>query len=249
MDNAPVINFAGTSPAPGADPEMWDRYQKWLTEVYTPMFWMKILGITGTDSYHIIKENPMYPLSLTIRHFQSLKDWEASLKSPERIATSADMEAWFKRRIREQIWTTCYQLVKSFRNGSVSNITKEDTKNENVPILHLEAFHLRKEDEDKYSQWLNDYGLNSFIPLFIGLTGLKGYDCYRYTGLQGMFGGREWDYPMFLSILYFEKMESYENYEKSRELIAYQKAIRNIFPLGLNLKWHVQYQLVKSWRK
>jgi hypothetical protein len=249
MENAPVINFASTSPAPGAVPEEWDRYQKWLTEVYTPMFWMKIPGITRTDSYRIIHENPMYGLSLTIRHFDTFKEWEQSLKSPERIATSGDMEAWVKRRVREQIWTACYQLVKSFRSGPVLNDSKEDTKIENSTIMHIEAFHLRKEDEEKYNQWLNDYGFNSFIPLFVGLKGLKGYDFYRYTGFQGVYGGREWDYPLHISVLYFDTITNFENYEKSREFISYQKALRNVFPIGLNLRWYVQYQLVKSWRK
>jgi hypothetical protein len=44
-------------------------------------------------------------------------------------------------------------------------------------------------------------------------------------------------------------MDSFENYRKSPELVAFQKAIRNVFPNGLSLKWYVQYQLMQSWRK
>jgi heme-degrading monooxygenase HmoA len=82
-----------------------------------------------------------------------------------------------------------------------------------------------------------------------GLPGLKGYDCYEHSGQKGLTESREWEYPPYLSIVYFKNNEAFENYEKSRELIAYQKAIRNIFPNGLNLRWYIQYQLVKSWRK
>jgi hypothetical protein len=210
---------------------------------------MNIPGVTGSDRYHIVKENPAYPLNVTIRHFLSLNDWENSLKSQDRIAINSEMNSWVKRRVVDWIWSTSFQLLKSFRSEPARDDSKNDTKIENGPVMHLEAFHFRKEDEEKYSGWLNDYGFNAFIPLFIGLGGLKGYDCYRNTGRKGISELREWDYPLFLSILYFENMASLENYEKSRELISYQKALRNVFPNGLSYKWYVQYTLMQSWRK
>jgi hypothetical protein len=37
MENTPVISMTFRSPAPGADPDVWDRYIKWSMEVYPPI--------------------------------------------------------------------------------------------------------------------------------------------------------------------------------------------------------------------
>jgi hypothetical protein len=60
---------------------------------------------------------------------------------------------------------------------------------------------------------------------------------------------RERECPSNLSIMYFENLKSYEAYTKSQELVIYQKALRTVFPAGLNYKWYVQYQLDRNWRK
>jgi hypothetical protein len=249
MENAPVINVGGASPAPGADIDVWNRYENWLCEVYLPLLTSKIPGATGADRYWIIKENPLYPSRITIRHFQNLKMSENSNKLPERIAVEEEMATWVKRHVIDYVWATSYILIKSFRSEPSDSPGVGDTKIENAPIMHIESYRLRPEDEEKYVKWLNDYGFNVLIPLFVGLPGLKGYDCYKHTGLKGISEVREWEYPPYLSIVYFENVEAFENYEKSRELVAYQKALRNVFPNGLNLRWYVEYQLVRSWRK
>lgn len=249
MENAPVINLAGGSPAPGADVETWNRYVKWTAEVYFPLLSMKVSGTTGVDRYRIVKESIEYPLIVSLIHFENPKFWEDSSKSPERIAYAGELTAWMKRRIIEMIWSAPYELVKSFRSEVSGKVGSEDTRIDNAPIMHLEAYHLRPEDEEKYRQWLIDFGFNAFIPLLVRLSGLKGYDFYKNAGLNRIYEEREWDYPLHVSILYFENIEAFENYTKSPELVAFQKVLRNVFPLGLNFKWYVQYQLIQSWRK
>jgi len=249
MENRPVINLAGASPAPGADVETWNRYEKWMNEVYIPMVDMKLPGTTGIDRYLIIKENFLYPSRISIRHFQDLKTWDNSNKLPERIAIQEEMASWVKRHVIDYIWATPCTLVKSFRSEPAGTVGIKDTKIENAPIMHIEGYHLRPDEAEQHSKWLNEYGFNAFVPLFVGLPGLRGYDCFENTGLTGLTKVRECDYPQHLSILYFENIAAFENYEKSRELVAFQKAIANIFPSGLNYRWYVQYQLTKSWRK
>lgn len=249
MENTPAINFAGVSPAPGTDVDVWDRYEKWLREVYLPLLTSKIPGATGADRYWIIKQNFLYPSRVTIRHFQNLNMWKNSNTLPERIATEQELATWVKRHVIDYVWSTSYILTKSFRNELSGAPGLERTKIENAPVMHIEAYRLRPEEEGKYVQWLNDYGFNVLIPLFLGLPGLRGYDYYKHTGLKGISDVREWEYPSYLSIVYFENIEAFENYEKSREFTAFQKALRNVFPNGLNLKWYVQYQLIQSWRK
>jgi hypothetical protein len=108
------------------------------------------------------------------------------------------------------------------------------------------------EDQDKYKKWLDEYGFNVLIPLTMKLPGLQAINCYKDTVLQNQastMGTREQEYPQFITVLYFENQKAFENYTKSAELLAFQKAIGNIFPHGLNFKWYVQYQLTRSWRK
>ena len=249
MENMPAINFAGTSPAPGTDIDVWDRYEKWYREVYLPLLTSKIPGATGADRYWITKQNCLFPSRVAVRHFQDLSAWENSNKVPERIAIEGDMANWIKRHVIDYVWSTSYVLIKNFRSETSGPVSGRDTKIENAPFMHIESYRLQPEEEQKYVKWLNDYGFNVLIPLFVGLPGLKGYDCYKHTGLKGLTEVREWEYPTYLSMIYFENIEAFENYEKSRELIAYHKALRNIFPNGLNLRWYVQYQLMQSWRK
>lgn len=138
--------------------------------------------------------------------------------------------------------------MRSFGNGPYQ-VFREDISAKDSPVIHLEAYSLSSEEEQIYSRWLNEFGFLSLIPLFSGLAGFKGYDCFENSGLKGLAETREWEYPSCVSIIYFENAEAFENYQKSRELIAFQKILRNVFASGLPYKWYVQYQLVKSWRK
>jgi hypothetical protein len=81
------------------------------------------------------------------------------------------------------------------------------------------------------------------------LQGIKGYDCCKSVNLETLLNAREWEYPDFLSAMYFKDIAAFENYAKSPERLAFQRAVANIFPNGLNYRWYVQYQLVQSRRK
>lgn len=248
MENAPVMTLAGTSSAAGVYSEIWERFKKWNEEVYMPLH-MTIPGRTGIDLYQMVKQSPEYPSELIVWHTKDIKAAEESFTNPERIAVAGEFTSWVKRRVIETIWNARYALIKSFRSELSNAQGKEDTRIENAPILHIEGYRFRPDDQDKYSTWLNEYGFSSFIPLFMRLPGIKGYDCYKKVSYKSLVEAREWEYPDFVSALYFQDMTAFENYEKSPELVAYQKALRNVFPNGLNLRWYVEYQLVRSFRK
>jgi len=248
MENRPVMSFSGMSPAPGADSEIYGRFVNWMTEVYAPLH-MTVPGRTGMDMYKIVTANPEYPSLLGLLHYKNIQAREASITNPERIAVANELNAWIKRRVMVYVWVAPYELVKSFRSEQANKQSKEDTMIENAPILHIEGYRFRQGDQEKYANWLNDYAFNSFVPLIIGLPRIKGYDCYKNIGSKTLVESSEWDYPDSVSALYFEDIAAFENYTKSRELLAFQKATLNVFPNGLNLKWYVQYQLIKSWRK
>jgi heme-degrading monooxygenase HmoA len=248
MENAPVISINAFSPAPGADSEVYERYEKWALEVYGPLT-LKIPEALGIDYYKIVKENTEYPFNVVLAHYRNIKDCSAYASSGEGTAIQQELRSWEERGILEMVWYPVYSLLKGFRSKPRPSSGYETTMIENAPILYFEAFRLSQEEQEKYYKWFNDYGCNIFMPLIMKLPGLLGYDWYEDTGLRRRQDIRELEYPKYLSIIYFENIESYEAYEKSPELAALQKSMRNVFPRGLNLKWHVQYQLEKSWRK
>jgi hypothetical protein len=246
MENAQVINMSFINYAPGVDPEVRERYQHWVRDVYVPVG-MKNAGRTGTESYQIVRESPEYPQSGSIVHYESLKALETILAFPESIAINEDRDTWNKRGIREGIWSATYELIKSFRSETGIQGGKADTRIENAPIMHIEAFRLSPEEQGKYYKWFSNFGYD-FVPLFVKLAGLKGYDFFKDTGFKTL-EARETKYPVYLSILYFENVNSFESYTKSHELVIFEKALRTIFPRGLKYEWYVQYQVVQRWRK
>lgn len=248
MENRPIITIMADSPTPGADSEVYERYLKWAREVYAQIV-IGIPEVVGLENYKIVKDNREYPLEVSITHYQNIRGWSAFTPSSSGTAIIKEFRSWEERGILEMIWYPAYSLLKSFRNKPSSSGSHETTMIDNASILYLEAFRLSPDEQDKYYKWFNDYGCNIFMPLLMKLPGLMGYDWYEDTGLRRRQDIKELEYPKYLSIIYFENIESYEAYEKSPELIALQKSMRSVFPRVLNYKWHVQYQLVKSWRK
>jgi len=248
MENRPIITISANSPAPGADAEVYERHLKWRLEVYGPLT-LKIPEVLGHDQYKIVKENREYPFIVNLVHYKNVKDWSAFAPSSIGTGITKDLRSWEERGIVEFIWHPAYALLRSFRSNPSSSSSNETTMIENAPIMYLEAFRLSQEEQEKYHKWFTDYGCNLFMPLIMKLPGLLGYDWYEDTGLRRRQELRELEYPRYLSIIYFENLKAYEDFIKSPELAALQKSMRNVFPRGLNLKWHVQYQLEKSWKK
>ena len=246
MENAPVINMNFLNIAPGADDEIVKRYHKWVTEVYHPMQ-MKFAVITGIDRYEIVRKNPEYPSICSIHHFENIAAYENYVKNPEGQAVVEDLKTWVKRGVREVIWSVVYELVQSFRDVTVSTGGKKDTRIENAPIMHMEAYWMTPEEWDKFNKWFNEYG-RVFILLFMKNCGLKGYDCFKYRCLGGNIS-METAYPPYISLLYFENLKAFDEFEESSEMVSFQSALRNILPFGLNYRRYVQYQLNHSLRK
>jgi hypothetical protein len=248
MENTPVITLNGFSPYPGADPEIWERYTKWNEEVYAPLL-IKYPTRKGIDTYQIVRENPLYPFRLGIHHHENLTSQQNARKTAEQIAITQDSASWEKRNVIDQLWSAVYQLVRSFRSEQGLPGDKPDTRIQNAPVMHLEAYRLSLEDQDKYNKWFAEYGMNIFIPLFMKQPGIKGYDYYTYSGIQVRNDARETEYLAYLSVIYFENMQSFDKYENSPELTTFHKTLRNVFPRGVNYRWYVQYQLAFSLRK
>jgi hypothetical protein len=248
MEYRPIINLTASTAAPGADPDDFRRYLNWSYEVYAPIS-VALPMMTGADRYRIVKENPEYPMSVSIGHYLNLKDRMAYAESTEGIAVVNEFKLWHERGIIDQVWSTNYALLKSYRSKPVFSTRNEDTRPQNASIMHIEAYRLSPEQQVKYSDWFKEDGCQIFMPLFMKLPGMIGYDWFVYTGLSRKENVREIEYPRYLSLVYFEDINGYEAFAQSAELGSFLKMMKKVFPLGLKYEWYVQYQLVRSYRK
>jgi hypothetical protein len=248
MGNGPLLAISANQITPGADPELAARYLNWCVEAYLPLQ-NSFPGTYGVDRYEIVNPSPQYPFFFFYFHRENLSAHHRIVSTPDYKALVADVKTWRDKGITEYLWAGYYELIRSFKKDQYPNNSQRGTVIDNASFIHLEAYRLRSEDQGKYNKWLNEYGFNVLAPLIMMLPGIKGYNFFLDTGLKNPEVRREWEYPEHLSILYFEDQKAFENYRKSPELLAYQKALRNVFPDGLNIRWYVQYQLVKSWRK
>jgi hypothetical protein len=244
MPNATVISVIGYN----IPSELEMKFTNWYDEAYAPVHMSTSLYL-GIDRYKIINENPVYPESLSLFHAQNLQEVLKTINHPDRLAVVKDINTTFKK-IDIFWYRKGFELIKSFRPDTQ---IAEDTRVDNAQVLHMEVLRLSPEQENKFNDWFVRWAYRVYIPIIMKLPGLKGYDRFHHSG-QDLKESRDYrvqetEYPTYLSILYFEDVKSFENYEKSPELIAFREAIRMNFPGSLDYKWYVQYQLVKSWRK
>jgi heme-degrading monooxygenase HmoA len=241
MENRPIITLTGTNRAAGADPAIFQRYRKWSDEVYSPLL-NREQKYPDNDWYELCRENPEYPERVHILHYRTLEAREAYSGTAIYNDIERERKSWHERGIVDYIWTVTLALIQSFRSQPLYISENSDTRIENAPIMHLEAYRLSREEQEQYLKWFREYGGNVFLPIFMKFPGLRGYDFY-----QEFIAERQ--YPQFLSVIYFERMEAYQDFLKSPELAGFQKSLKSVFRRRLTYEWYVQYRLVKSWRK
>ncbi len=248
MENRPTI----TIQAIRVKPEYDERHRKWRIEVYHPLL-MTVPEYKGIDSYQVVKENPQYQRYLQINYYANRDDLLKSRSNPKLIDVTRDFNTTWASR-SEMIWYAAYEQIRDFRNEEANARETTLLKVEKTPIMQIEGYSLSPDDREKYETWFAKWGYELYIPLLMRLPGLKEYSWYRSTHVElselpAYKTKRPVEYPPFLSILHFENIEAYENYEKSIELAGFRDAMRNILPGGLDFKWYVHYQLIKSFRK
>ncbi len=243
MENAPIVHIGYLR----VQPEYAERFGKWLMEAYWPL-WMKSPLVRAVNRYQILKDTPEYPPTFTMMYFENFRAISNFWASPESVAVAEDFRVlWTKRG--EMGWGASYQLVRSFRDCSPS---VESPSVEDAPVIHLEGISLSSEEEDTYDTWFEKWGCEVYMPLLMKMPGIIDCRCYRllHYDLPESFRVRDpAAHPTRLSVLHFENAEAYEDYKKSLEKSAFEGALSATLRRGLNYKWYVQYQLMKSWRK
>jgi hypothetical protein len=239
---ASVINIIGSNVSPALE----EKFAYWV-EAYA-LVNMTIPYILGVDTYKINEENPLYPKNISVYHGQNLQELLKAIVNPARLAVVKDVNTTFKNEV---IWyRKGYELVKSFRSDTQ---LVQDTRVDNAQVLDMEVLNLTTEEEETYNRWLTRWAYPVYIPILMRLPGLKAYNCFHHSGQDYQeskdYPARETEYPGYISMLYFEDIKAFRNYERSPELVAFREAVRVKFPGSYNHKWYIQYQLVKSWRK
>jgi len=240
MENAPVITVV----AYNIPPQEAERYRQWVEESYYRIS-LSTPWVQGNDRYKIVNESPDYPKAFYLQHYPNmdgLNTWEAS---PERAAIRKDQTVWH----REVIWSGIYEMVKGFSNSLVASKDEQTSLVDDASILHIEAFNITSENAEKYNTWFSDWGQKVYIPILMKLPGIKAINCYRWTGRSREPEIKDPKYPRYVSLMYFESYRAYEIYKEGPELVALRESIKWTFPGGLDYRWNIQYQLVKSWRK
>ena len=207
----------------------------------------------GTEHYQIVQEKAGYPFSFTLSYFHNLEDRLDAIRSPEYIAYEKDLEASWGGKF-ERRWSTLYQLVKRLKNEALTFDKNKDYKPENAPVLLLYGASLSPDDWEKYHNWFNDWGYPVYLPVLLKVPGVIEYCRLWLTNIQRRTPPKPGvsenpNYPQDLTIIYFENLKAYQNFEKSREFAAFKKNLAAEFPNGLNYKWNVVYRLTGRWTK
>jgi hypothetical protein len=249
MEDAPTIRIISRR----LQPEYDEKYHQWLLGAYYPLL-INVPGFEQIAHYRIVKENPQYNRQLGIFHYKNREDQLKPRSDQRLIDVQKDAETTFGGRY-ELLWFVAYQQIANYKRDTPKTATNEMPEVEDSPVIHLEGYYFSNPEQERYDTWFSKWGQEVFIPLMIRLPGLKEYIRYKLIdpGLTGLLdfnhSKRPIEYPTCLSIITFENIKAFENYESSLELAAFKSAVQAPFPLGLNYQWYVQYQLVKSWRK
>jgi hypothetical protein len=219
MGNAPVISISASR----VQPEYRERFYQWVYEAYYPLR-MKTEWLKGIEAYQIVKESSEYNRSVSIYQFDSLNDLESAYNNPDWIATSRDRDTSYMQTARgERFWQAAYKLVKSFTNEEAAFPANKRKVSDDFQVMHLEGYRLAPDEEERFNTWFTKWGYEVFIPLLMKLHGLKQYSLYKhaYVSIPDADKTKRYvEYPSFLSVITFDDIKAFENYQKSLELQA-----------------------------
>lgn len=247
MENAPIIGFAGLKFRSSEDHE---RLGGWVQEAYMPII-EKTGLVAGIDRFQIIKESPAYPDFVTFYSFDDIRVMRSFWSHKDSEAISRDMETTFAGKCK---WfsNALYRRVRQSKKTQ-ENLNRDITvlDSTHAQVISIEAYELPYPGKIRYEAWFEEYGYDVFLPLISNLQGVKAYGHYQIidAGFLPINMGPVPEQPAYLTVASFENRKAYQDYEKSKELAAFRAALKSEFSGNLELKWYVQYQLTKSWRK
>lgn len=241
MPNYPYVWIGGNN----YNPEIEERYNNWYNEVYVPELLIKMEGVKERRRYKSIERSASYPQYFGISYYENERSLVNTIESRERRIYDSDRDTTFAGKF-EIIWRAQYELVKSI-NKEPTSATADPGADR--PVIHVEAYKMPSEEQEKYIIWLSRFGYDVYLPLLMKSSGLLEYDHYKLIkrDMKTTVPVKDPDNPPYLSLFYFRNIEDYQQFKNSTELAAFRERIQSGFQA--ETKWSVGYQLVKSWRK
>ena len=110
---------------------------------------------------------------------------------------------------------------------------------EKEPTIHIVATQCQPEVEDEFNAWYDDI----HIPMLLKYKGITEVTRYKIARESE-------EYPKYLAIYKFENKDAYEAYKASPELAAAIEEAEGTWKEGgYEIKWRVQYEPMKTWRR
>ena len=107
------------------------------------------------------------------------------------------------------------------------------------PIIHIVATDCQPEAEEKFNRWYDEV----HIPMLFKFKGMKKVTRYKIISEVK-------EYPKYLTIYEFESQKAYEAYRTSPEFAAAMEEMKGTWQEeGYQIKWRVQYEPMKTWKR
>jgi hypothetical protein len=247
MEDAQFVGFAGLKFHKHEDHV---RFGGWMEEAYMPLS-IRTGWLSGLERFHVTKEDPQYPDYVAFYSFDNIQAVKNLWDEKDFVAIQRDVETTFTGKC-EWFSHALYRRLRSIKKEPVAgSSSRAGAKPEEVAVISVEAYSLPFLGKIRYEAWFEEYGYDIYLPLLMKIPGVIEYNHYLLVdvGFLNFEMGPIPEQPPYLLVVLFKNIEAYENYAKSKELAAFRAALKSEFSGNLELKWYVQYQLVKSWRK
>ena len=110
---------------------------------------------------------------------------------------------------------------------------------ETKPVINVRGMDCLPEMEEKFNTWYNE----RHIPMLLKTGEIRSVTRYKRVG-------DDKQYPKYLAIYEFEDSQSFQRYEAHPELAAAIEDVKQTFPDGgVESKWRVQYEAIKTWER
>jgi hypothetical protein len=233
--------------------EDWDHFLKWLTEAFIP-FLLTSGTCTAWERYQLLTKKSECPPSISISYFDNLEKYLDFWHSSERLAYDKDIKTTWQGEF-ERRFVIIYRLIKNIESSSTTEKPGIDKEPPEPAILHLEGIIPEPDEWTKYNEWFHEFGYVVFIPALLKLPGVRGFRRYWQLIVRSGEALPKLDnwvhprYPLDLTVMEFDNLKARQNFERSRELAAYHKALAAEFSRGLPYHWNVDYQFIQRWQR
>ena len=106
-------------------------------------------------------------------------------------------------------------------------------------VINIIATKCQPDVEAKFNKWYNEV----HIPMLFKFKGMKKVSRYQLTSNTDK-------YPRYLAVYEFRDKEAFEEYEKSPEVDAAKKEMKETWKDGgWEIVWRVKYEVMKTWER